>query len=361
MRRNIIILFCLVFSAEGSVFSEEQNTGAVTAAVFTYVSDESQTYSFRDVINNAVSLELKASGFLIITPDYMESTEKPVQSAYSAGASILIESNYSIANESINIDFTYYRTDNNSRIFSTSISGALDLELDTVIKEGALELITRIKQDIENRPFPVSESTGSIEEEETELSAAESEEATDETVKAAKTTHTQAEIQVTEPDDFRHFTISAGFSPFMTTGDASNYFTFGMAPDIYAGYRFHTAFGYFGLGISSSLNYFTAEGILLSSDNMLISAGPEIRLGFDASPFLGIFLRLNSGGTLFMLNKNNEGYQSTIIPFVSGGMGLTLNMTQGFGIIVSTNYNLYIESSILITGFSPSVGIHFNL
>ena len=171
-----------------------------------------------------------------------------------------------------------------------------------------------------------------------------------------------ASVTITMPAELIA-TITASNDPLCNgqTGDATGYFTYGMGPDLYTAYNFKTPFGYFGLGIYSSLIYFTAEGLLIDSDNLLISAGPEIRLGIDANQFLGIFLRINGGATIFMLNKNNEGYESTIIPFVSGGMGMTLNITPGFGIVLSTNYSLYIESSILITGFSPSAGIFLRL
>lgn len=147
----------------------------------------------------------------------------------------------------------------------------------------------------------------------------------------------------------------------MTTGNASSYFTNGLGLGFHAAYNLQTSFGYFGIGVGSTAVYFEAEGILLPSENFFISAGPEITLGISANQLLDIFFRLNSGATLFMMNRNNEGFKSTIIPFVSGGMGMTLNITPGFGIVLSTIYSLYIESSILITGFSPSAGIYLRL
>ena len=170
-----------------------------------------------------------------------------------------------------------------------------------------------------------------------------------------------ATVQVSETLDSMHFTFSASFSPFLTTGEATSYFTLGMFPDIYAGYCFFTSYGYFSLGLTTSLNYFKAEGILLPSDNLLISLGPEIRLGFDANSFPDMFLRFTGGASLFMMNRNNEGYKNTIIPFISGGPGINLNITRSFGIVITTNYSLYFETSVLITGFSPSAGVYLRL
>ncbi len=367
--RNLFLylLFSILFLVTNSVYSEQANQQKITVLLSTQTSDNTELYSFKDIINDSISFELRDAGFRVIIDKNIGNAEQLLQSANQQGASFLIESSYSIKNGSIQIDFNCYRTDANSRIFSTSSQGGLDLELDSVIKEAALDIITQIEQNIESRPLIIPESTGSIEEEEETIISEDKPADEDRSIKETEASqtvliaHTPAETPVTEPSEFKHFTISIGFTPFMTTGKASNYFTFGIGPDLYTAYNFQTPFGYFGLGIYSSLIYFTAEGLLISSENLLISAGPEIRLGIDANEVLGIFLRLNSGATLFMLNKNNEGYKSAVIPFVSGGMGLTMNMTSGFGIIISANYSLYIENSILITGFSPSAGIYIRI
>ncbi|MCK5197467.1 MAG: hypothetical protein KAR21_03915, partial [Spirochaetales bacterium] len=229
-------------------------------------------------------------------------------------------------------------------------------------KEATTEIITQIKHNIERRPLTIPQNADKIEKTEITPSTEKEEIVTDETDSIEETTEKESEtVPDIDPENFRHFTISAGFSPFLTTGKASNYFTYGLMPVQYTGYRFHTSYGYFSSGLFSSLNYFTAEGVLVSSENILISAGPEIRFGFTAYPFQDLFFRLSGGGTFFMMNTNNKGYISTVIPFASGGMGLTMNVTPWFGIVVSLNYSLYIEYSILISGFSPSGNISLRL
>ena len=263
--------------------------------------------------------------------------------ANQKNASFLIKTNYLRDEDLLTLNLNCYRIIDNVLLHSIRNSINIDLELDSAIRKAARELIVFIKQDIKNNPNLVQIITQDeevLEEEQEDLSS----DSTTENIPPAQITE-----PIVETVKFRHFTVSTGFSPFMTTGDASNYFTFGMGPDLHTAYNFRTPFGYFGLGIYSSLIYFTAEGLLVSSENLLISAGPEIRLGIDANPFLGIFLRINGGGTYFMMNKNDEGYESTVIPFVSGGMGITLNITSGFGIVVSTKYYLVFVFFRLIT------------
>ena len=261
-------------------------------------------------------------------------------------------------------------------LHSINNTSKIDLDLDSVIRKIAKELIVVIKQNIKNNPNLIYFDTEAVKEIELvendeDISLDNVSEKSDQVQTGEETplensaeennSQDQTIPPIVKPEDFRHFIISTGFTPFMTTGNASNYFTFGLGPDLHTAYNFQTSFGYFGLGIYSSLIYFKAEGLIISSENFLISAGPEIRLGIDANPFLGIFFQINGGGTYFMMNKNDEGYEGTVIPFVSGGMGMTLNISSGFGIAISTNYSLYIESSILITGFSPSAGIYLRL
>lgn len=362
--RNLFIylLFFILFLIVNSVYSEENVPETIAILLSTQTSDNTTLYSFKNIINNSISFELKVAGFEIIIDNNTGNTEELLQSAVEQGASFLIESKYSTDGGNLELALNCFRATDGIKLHSILKEGKIDLDLDSFIRKTVMDIVSLIKEDIKNNPPSVLESVEKVDlPEEEQIETKTEDEAIEQVEDSVDVSHTPDRVPVIQPADFRHFTISTGFTPFMTTGKASSYFTYGMGPDLHTGYNFQTPFGYFGLGIYFSLIYFTAEGVLLSSDNLLISAGPEIRLGVDANPFLGIFLKVNGGATLFMMNRNNEGYQSAVIPFVSGGMGLTMNITPGVGIVISTNYSLYIENSILISGFSPSAGIYLRL
>ena len=356
--RNVYInlLFFILFLLVNPVYSEEYHQQKINILLSTQTSDNTDHYSFKNIINNTISFKLKEDGFGIIIDKNSLNREELLQSSVQKEVSFIIESKYSTDGSSLELTLNCIRVIDGLEILSTQNKSKINLDLDFFIQEAIKEVITLIKEDIKINPSFIQKSVEiePIKEEQIETNKE------DKDIKLAVESEIDIEVN-SELDNFRYFTISTGFTPFMTTGKASSYFTFGMGPDLYAGYNFQTSFGYFGVGIFSSIIYFVAEGVLISSDNLLISTGPEIRLGIDANPYMGIFLRLSGGATVFMLNKNNEGYKSTIIPFVLGGMGITLNPTPGFGFVFSTNYSIYLESSILITGFSPSAGIYLKI
>ena len=362
--RNLFLclLFSILFLITNFIYSEQPHQQKITILLSTQTLDNTDLYSFEDIINDSISFELKVDGFGIIINKNTRSTEVLLQSAVRQGASFLIKSRYSTDESFLELSLDCIRATDGVILHSTSKESKMDLDLDSFIRKAAMEIIALIKEDIKNNPPLILKSVEKVElSKEEKIETDTEDEAIGQVDDSVEVSHTPDRVPVILPADFRNFTISTGFIPFMTTGKASNYFTYGMGPDLYTGYNFQTPFGYFGLGIYSSLIYFAAEGLLISSENLLISAGPEIRLGVDTNSFLGIFLRVNGGVTLFMMNRNNEGYQSAVIPFASGGMGLTMNITSILGIAVSTNYSLYIENSILITGFSPSAGIDLKL
>ncbi len=315
----------------------------------TSTADETEQYSFKDIIIDSISFELKETELGTIISEDINNKDQLLLLAKQKKASFLIKSSYLSDEKFLTLNLNCYRTQDGALLHSISNTSKIDLELDSVIRKTAKELITFIKQDIKNNPDLVYFNT------ETEAKI--------EIVDNINENSGQVQTKEKPLNDvkFRHFIFSTEFLSFMTTGNASSYFTNGLGLGLHTAYNFQTTFGYLGLGIGSTSFYFEAEGILLSSENFFISAGPEIILGISANQLLDIFFRLNSGATLFIMNRNNEGYESTIIPFVSGGMGMTLNITPGFGIVLSTTYSLYIESSILITGFSPSAGIYLRL
>ncbi len=79
----------------------------------------------------------------------------------------------------------------------------------------------------------------------------------------------------------------------------------------------------------------------------------------ELNSFAGMYVRMSGGGTLFMINTNNSGLQSTVIPYFSAGLGADFYFIKHFGIALIANYSIYFEESTLISGFLPSLGINF--
>ena len=345
----------LFFSLFHNIYSQDSLEQTILIAIHSSNEAGDISKTIAEFINDNISLELKIEGYLvkILDRDVIDLQTATVE----ANAKYLVSSKYSNENNVLKLTMDLIRVKDNANIFTINSSSTIDLDLDSSIRDSILLLITELKKNIISNP-PINDEIVEI----TDTAVQESQEIQDvkQEISVTQNANTIPEKLIAK-ERFRKFKISAGFSPFLTTGNASDYFTLGLLTEIHFEYRFQTSFGYFGLGIQSSVNYFTATGLLLSSENLLIAIGPEVRLGIDATSFLDLFIKLNGGVTIFMLNKNNEGYVSALIPYISGGLGIVMNITPAFGLYISGNYSVYFEKSLFITGFSPTLGLHLKL
>lgn len=382
-RRSIYLCLLTVFLVFSSaeVFAEKPvEDGSRKVAVITFTSNAGSLRSFRDVINSAVAVEMKVAGYSPLFTGVSRINNSDVS---DVGVAFLIENSYDIDGSAIRINFSCYRTDLNSVIYRSTKNGKLDLELDAMIQGAAEEFLPLMEESLRSDPFISAESKKNDVLEARTAVSSEASSGAPVFSRDLQPEHTGIEkvsnypvLRSESPEGpglpnitgavsgtprKKYLTVSAGFSPFLTTGDASGYFTMGYMPEFYTGIRLLKDHGFIGLGLSGSVNYFRARGILLSSDNLLISAAPEIRIGAQMNDFLGFLFRMSGGAAAFMLNKNNEGYMTAYIPYVSGGMGVSAAFSGRAGLMIMMNYTVYIESSILISGFSPSLGAFFLL
>ena len=79
----------------------------------------------------------------------------------------------------------------------------------------------------------------------------------------------------------------------------------------------------------------------------------------DLNTITGMFFRISSGGTLLLIDANNMGYRSMVIPYISLGFGANYFFIENIGISIISNYALYLEHSTPISGFLPMIGVEF--
>ena len=328
-RHFIILLLTFLFSAR--ICSLDLDENYILIVLSTESSTEADQNSFNDIITDIISLEFEMRGLKVLSVP-MTSQSKLLQKSKKENASYFIECLYRSDTEHLSIVLDCYRVNDSFLMYNGTINSTIDLELDVNIKESIKTLIEIIEEDIRENPQLITINLP--------------EEKKDENNESFK---------------FRHFTITAGFSPFFTTGQASNYFFIGFVPHIHSQYRIKLQFGYLGLGWFVKSNFFKAEGLSFTSDNILLSTGPDVRLALEFNTTLEVFLSLKGGLSLFLMNRNDEGYQRTLVPYTSGGLGFNINLTSSLGITVSTNYSVHFENSVFITGFSPAMGIYFIL
>jgi hypothetical protein len=166
-------------------------------------------------------------------------------------------------------------------------------------------------------------------------------------------------IAITEKSDNQmRFWYELKAAPFQALGEVTKYFTLGFNASLFAGYRIlYFRNSDLALGINTSFFEFQAEGLITSSENYLLSLGPDIRWSFDLNNSLSMFLHLSSGVSLFIVDVENESYVNTYIPFITAGLGTTYAFTRNFGVTLILNYSVFFEGSTVISGFIPGGGI----
>ncbi len=168
----------------------------------------------------------------------------------------------------------------------------------------------------------------------------------------------KSETMVLLPPKF--YSISSGFSPFLPTGEAEDYFYLGMNPTLSLSYHSKIPTGYLGLGLIASVNYFFAVGFNGAADIFLTQIGTNI--SYVSNPIfnlpVGLFLYVAEGPAILTVNLNRNQLQSTVLGFVKGGTGLAFFLTDESGLIIDVGYGISIGRNDSITGISPELFLY---
>ena len=330
----------------GNVFPVEKGR----ASVLTYMiipSDDSLT-TLGDVINDSILLELKIAGFETphskIKKELIE-ISSIIKSASESGSQFLILDSYELNDDHIRFRIDCYETSNSELLISIEKDEQIGFFLDSAINESMSEVIKKIDERVPELPvFVTEEKEGKLQEEE-------------------KTDFSPQNIinNTIDDDKTKKILLSAAVSPFMTTGEAGKYFTHGWEFYLYGGYPFKIKLFDFYAGLFILANRFSSEGILISSDNTFLTFGPETRVLFNLTDQLLFFTNAALGITVFMMKSDVENTRSTVLPHLSFGAGAEKIFDQQWSGYLHLRYSFYFEESLLITGFSPSVGVNFRI
>ncbi len=155
--------------------------------------------------------------------------------------------------------------------------------------------------------------------------------------------------------------IATGFAPFVTTGDSSEFFKIGYLTELYLTFCLNLPVGQLGLGVQFGVNIFNTQGLVSSTENLLIPMGIDIRYVYGQGMPMGLFLHLDGGPAILIVDSEYWGRQVKVVPYVKGGIGLMLPFAHFMGMAFDFSYNIYFESSVFIMGFTPALNMYFSL
>ena len=349
IKRSLLLTFLFLFVSLLPFFAA--SPGEITVLIAEKVGEDSLHQSFIDIINDSIDLELKIEDFRSIhhTSSFLN---EMYGIAASKGASYIIDSDLVLQSSSINFTLTAYRVADQMPVHQESGKHKIDLDLDQSVRVSASILVNAIKADSRINRDLLIQSDPDLKAEELD---------SEEIIHSEDPVELQEGMTVPQSRPFKKISISAGYAPFMTTGEASQYFTLGMAPEVHLAFRIKNPSGYWSIGFFGSWNMIDASGVLFDSQIDFIAAGPELRYGADINPFLDLYFSMGGGMSLFRMNRNEEGNKQTYVPYAAGGLGLNFNFTTFMGLYLSSSYCVYFEESLYITGFLPAIGIHIRV
>ena len=331
IRNHLPLLIILtLFNRVGFLHAFQQDR--CTVSTYNILPKDESLYTLGEVIKDSILLELKIAGFQIFSSEGKEeslSMEEIFHSADASDSRVLIISRFVTDGEIINFKIDCYNTADRNLIISVAKEDKIGFFLDSVINEAMTDVITSIEKNI---PIP----SAVIEE------PAETE---------AETYDTSKKI----------LTFSLGIAPFLTTGDASRYFTSGLEFYMFGGGKYPLKNFFLIPGLFSSILRFNSEGIILTSENYLISMGGEIRAETILNNLLSIFVQAGTGISLLIVKTDETGIQSTTMPCLFTGIVVSAEFKPGMSGTFQLRYTAVFEESVLITGFSPTVGVNIKI
>jgi len=347
--------------------------------------DDAESASLQAVITDAMEVELEIAGFRPISLDPGSSppaaaSPEDVQwsSLYEAGkavdADLLLAALFSRTFEgSANVDIELQLHDPvaGEQRHALKTRGKVDLAFDQVVAVAVREIIGKAGITAVRPAGRTEEETGAAEAE----AAADAPEtdagspatpppertASKPRIEAAEPQLPPTQPEPREPAALRRLEMAGGFSPFLTVGEASGYFRLGYLPSVAVNLRFPTTSGYVALGVYAGCHLFRAEGIVASSDSLLIPVGPDFRIAPITGSRLSLYLRLSAGPAVLILDPNDLGALSKVIAYVLGGIGLNIEMSPFFGLTVDSSFSIYYEKSLPIMGYTPSLYVYLRL
>ena len=379
--RLVILVILVILAAVSAGFGDDGEFETVWPAVLVVTAPDSPDEGplFQKVIEEAVLLELERQGLRGWPPEASDrrllaesggaagAAPRLFEAAEERGIELVLAGTYGIAGGRIRIEFHWLDVQNRTRAEAVSREFPVDLALDALIREVVAGIVAEHQERILSlrRQVPVTptedaaEGTDGADGERAGSDAdaeAQADAGTGETAGIVPPSRGAEEVRAA----VQPLEVSVGVSPFIATGEVSDYFKLGLMPSFYGCYRFGLPGGVLGVGLFAGFNSFRAVGLLAESQSFLLPVGADLRywFGFGRGMAVTLFVRLTAGPALFSVNVEGTGILRKIVIFTMGGIGFNVPFTEGLGLNVETSYGVFFDRPDPIMGFVPAVGVY---
>jgi len=295
---------------------------------------------FRSLLLNVCRVEIEARELELVEPEASPpEKEEPLQTARKAEVEFALTASYSTGERDATFVLTWYDVAARKEAASVERKAALDFTLDVTIASAMAELLegqaARISAlPLKPDPNAVTPSTEA---------------------KSSITTEIAMGKDVVRLETVKPIQISLGGAPLISTFSATQYIQ-----ELYFGakvaiaWRFPMLGGAGGLGITSGLQKYYVTNVGHLGWFYGIPVGAQVQYGTRMPGPLDFFVHLDGGALIWYWNWDDGTLVNGVVWYVSGGVGLAVDILKNIGIAVDVTYSYY-PLNPAFTFLEPSV------
>jgi hypothetical protein len=334
-QRHVLHLFFLLFviGGIGGSFVVAQDVSSVVVA-----TEGSGNTELGELLTRSAELELQRLGFRL--------TEDPT------AASHVVDMTYRTQGSRVDLEAAISSTDDNTVLAERSTEAAIDLNLDDAVGVLVRELLDE---------SGTRAATGGTVPSDSERPGG------DPTGGSSERTRAQSEplgelagVIAVPRDPF--FQVSSGFAPFLPLGRVARYAGTGYSPVLSLRRTWVPGRVEVSGGILTGGHNLSMTGAVTQGSNWFIPVGVSFWL---SSPTLGQVLAahlfVSAGGAASILTPDAGEPQQSVLPFVFGGLGVTVPVNSRFGFSMETGYITFFDGAFPISGFLPTLLVNYRL
>lgn len=393
---TLILLLVLATAAAPGVDAAASRPAVVL--VFMKSAGALDEQVLRSLLVDSVTLEMADRGMEVITGEgFPPSVAEAVSRAAAVEADFVLVGTYALRERQVLLEIQWIDAGEARLAAHASRQGMLDLSFDAIVAEAVREILDSQAERLANlpprqarpeQPSAAPLSAGAMEERIASLAlpdvAPEQEapgpadsqpETVPEEASAALPPVEQPQpLPAAEPapvvqapvspppvvipaPDLRRIAFMVGTAPFISTFGAAKYFEMGFSATLAGQYRIPARGGYIGLGGTTGVHSFRGKGTYATADFLLVPVGPDVWYGtLTGSPF-DFFARLNAGAAVFVAIPSGGNPLAKVVPYVSGGVGMSVSLGKAIGISAEGTYGVFFDSAEPILAYTPGIQV----
>lgn len=337
-----ILIQALLFFLFGLAALHSNPSRAPVILILLHSSDATETPSLRSVIIQAITAELESrSATAVSTDETATGTSAILAFAQKKKADFAISGTYSLSGREVLLSLAWFDVGLGKSYPEISSEGSLDLSFDVVVSRLVGDLLAGQEQRLASLPpLPPPEPP-----------AVEQKPAPE----APATT-----VPVSPVTRVSRVAFTLGSAPFIPVFKASAYIPgIGLSLSAEGEYRFPLRSGLLGIALETGLHLFYAEKAS-TADAFAVPIAAGVVYRTATGSFVDFVVRVQGGPSIFIMVPAGGGTSVGVVPYVSSGLGLTMNFSTFLAASVSLDY-VAIMVPDAIMGFAPTVTLDMRL